>query len=43
MSIQTQLKLKIVRGINLTNEEIEGLKYLLEEFQEWKKLKNTNP
>ncbi len=41
MSIQTQLKLKIMTGINLTNEEIDALKYLLEEFQEWKKLKNT--
>ena len=34
--------LKVEEGIDLTDEELESLQYLLEAFEKWKKLKNIS-
>lgn len=41
METQTVLQVKVERGLKLTNEELDCVKFLLGEFREWKKLKNT--
>lgn len=41
MDLQTTLEVKVFKGIGLSNEELDSLKYLLEEFGEWRKAKST--
>ncbi len=41
MDRQTQLQIKVEKQIDLTDEEMDSLKYLIEEFKQWRQLKNT--
>jgi len=41
VQVQTKLELRINKGLDLTDEEIELLNYFFGEYSEWKKLKGT--
>src|SRR3989338_963475 len=41
VQVQTKLELRINKGLDLTDEEIEILNYFFGEYSEWKKLKST--
>jgi len=41
MDTQTVLKIKVDKKLDLSDTDLDSVKYLLGEYKEWKQLKNT--